>query len=237
MVASGVTIVAFGEGACGPEVQEEAGGVRLCAQDQDAPRSRQMLAFVQRAAEQDERLGRGPVKRRIVHKFQQALVVLSHEREPHLGPQRIRVEVEPDTRQELDVAASLAWQSRPLEEVYPILFMDGLVVTIRSEGKIVKHTIYLVLSPGTSFCEWKGEAAYYSVVASGETFEKAAWFYANPTPRFAGIEGYVAFYPSKMQACYVDDEKVQAQEGDFYGGWITSDVVGPFKGPSGTFGW
>lgn len=95
----------------------------------------------------------------------------------------------------------------------------------------------LVLAPGRSFCEWKGAAEYYSVVASGKTIEKAAWFYSNPTPRFVAIEGYVAFYPSKMEACYVDDEKVQAQEGDFYGGWITSNIVGPFKGPPGTFGW
>ena len=99
------------------------------------------------------------------------------------------------------------------------------------------ETDCLVLEHGRSFCEGKGEAGYYSVVASGKTFEKVAWFYANPTQRFAGIEGYVAFYPSKMEACYVDDEKVQAQEGDFYGGWITSNIVGPFKGPPGTFGW
>ena len=95
----------------------------------------------------------------------------------------------------------------------------------------------LVPAPGRSFCEWKGEAGYYSVVAAGETFEKVAWFYPKPTQRFAGIKGYVAFYPSKMGACYVDGERVQAQEGDFYGGWITSDIIGPFKGPPGTFGW
>jgi uncharacterized protein (DUF427 family) len=88
-----------------------------------------------------------------------------------------------------------------------------------------------------SFCEWKGEATYYSVVVPGKTIEKAAWCYDHPVSRFASIRGYVAFYPSKTDACYVDDEQVQAQEGDFYGGWITSDIVGPFKGAPGTFGW
>ena len=95
----------------------------------------------------------------------------------------------------------------------------------------------LLLARGRSFCEWKGEAEYYSVTASGQTIEKAAWFYSDPSPRFSRIAGHVAFYPSKMEACYVDDEKVQAQEGDFYGGWITSNIVGPFKGAPGTFGW
>ena len=99
------------------------------------------------------------------------------------------------------------------------------------------ETDYLTPSRGQSFCEWKGDAAYYSVVVSGMTIEKAAWYYAHPTPRFASIQGYVAFYPSKMVACYVADKRVQAQDGDFYGGWITSNIVGPFKGAPGTFGW
>lgn len=95
----------------------------------------------------------------------------------------------------------------------------------------------LVAAPGQSFCEWKGEARYYSVVALGQMIEKAAWFYPNPSSRFSRIEGHVAFYPSKMEACYVGDERVKSQEGDFYGGWITTNIVGPFKGPPGTFGW
>ena len=98
-------------------------------------------------------------------------------------------------------------------------------------------TDFLVAENYRSFCEWKGAAGYYSVIAPSGTIELAAWFYPRPSPRFAGIEGYVAFYPSKMDACFVDDEKVMAQEGDFYGGWITSQIVGPFKGPPGTRGW
>ena len=92
-------------------------------------------------------------------------------------------------------------------------------------------------APGRSDCEWKGSAEYYSVSTSGRTIENAAWYYATPSLRFAKIASHVAFYPSKMDRCYVDDEQVQAQDGDFYGGWITANIVGPFKGPPGTSGW
>lgn len=88
-----------------------------------------------------------------------------------------------------------------------------------------------------TFCEWKGQASYYTITVGDQTAEQAAWFYPQPTDRFADLKDYVAVYPSRMEACYVDGEKVQAQPGDFYGGWITSDVVGPFKGGSGTWGW
>jgi hypothetical protein len=67
--------------------------------------------------------------------------------------------------------------------------------------------------------------------------EDAAWFYPHPTPGYEAIQGHVAFYPAKMDACTVDGERVQAQPGDFYGGWITSEIVGPFKGGPGTIGW
>jgi uncharacterized protein (DUF427 family) len=90
---------------------------------------------------------------------------------------------------------------------------------------------------GTSFCEWKGRAGYYTIEANDKRAEKASWFYANPTPAFSQIENYISFYPSKMDACFVNDELVQSQEGDFYGGWITSEIIGPFKGADGTWGW
>jgi len=64
-----------------------------------------------------------------------------------------------------------------------------------------------------------------------------AWYYPNPTPPFAAIKGWLAFYPSRVDECFVDDERVQPQEGGFYGGWITANIVGPFKGASGTSGW
>ncbi len=101
----------------------------------------------------------------------------------------------------------------------------------------------LVAAPGSSVCEWKGRAAYWDVVSprdqggSGARAERAAWSYPKPTPAFASLAGYVAFYPGPMDGCFVDGEQVRPQEGGFYGGWITSDVAGPFKGAPGTLGW
>lgn len=89
----------------------------------------------------------------------------------------------------------------------------------------------------SSFCEWKGQAGYYTITVGDRTAENAAWFYPDPTPAFAGIKNYVAFYPSRMDACYINSEQVTPQPGDFYGGWITQDIVGPFKGEAGTWGW
>lgn len=96
---------------------------------------------------------------------------------------------------------------------------------------------FLTTASGSSFCEWKGGAGYYDLQIGEKIVKNAAWFYASPSEKFKQIQNYLAFYPSKMDACYVDDELVQSQEGDFYGGWITSDIVGPFKGGAGTFGW
>jgi uncharacterized protein (DUF427 family) len=96
---------------------------------------------------------------------------------------------------------------------------------------------YLTQTQRSSFCEWKGQASYYSLSVGDRTVVDAAWFYPAPTPSFASIKDYVAFYPSKMDACYVDGEQVTSQPGDFYGGWITSNIVGPFKGGAGTWGW
>ena len=96
---------------------------------------------------------------------------------------------------------------------------------------------YLLLTPQSSFCEWKGRAGYYTIRVGDKEVQNAAWFYPNPTPAFTTIKDYVAFYAHLMDACYIDGEKVQPQPGNFYGGWITSDIVGPFKGEPGTWGW
>ena len=90
---------------------------------------------------------------------------------------------------------------------------------------------------GSSFCEWKGRAGYYDLQVGDKTVKNAGWFYQNPMQQFKQIENYIAFYPSKMDKCFVDEELVETQEGDFYGGWITKDIVGPFKGGAGTWGW
>ncbi len=96
---------------------------------------------------------------------------------------------------------------------------------------------YLQATPKQSFCEWKGVAGYYTIVVGEKQAANAAWYYTEPSDRFADIKDYVSFYASRMDTCYVDGEEVQAQAGDFYGGWITSDIVGPFKGGMGTWGW
>jgi len=86
-------------------------------------------------------------------------------------------------------------------------------------------------------CEFKGVATYYSVQVKGRVSENAAWSYHHPNAGYESIKDHIAYYPGRVDGCYVDGERVQAQEGDFYGGWITADVVGPFKGGLGTSNW
>jgi uncharacterized protein (DUF427 family) len=96
---------------------------------------------------------------------------------------------------------------------------------------------YLRITSGSSYCEWKGEASYFDVFANGIEEARAAWTYTSPRSPFEQINGHISFYPSRMDACFLDEEEVIAQPGDFYGGWITSKIVGPFKGAPGTWGW
>ncbi len=90
---------------------------------------------------------------------------------------------------------------------------------------------------GSSWCEFKGQAAYFDVLGGDAVARQAAWTYPTPSPGFEGIAGFVAVMPGAMQRCTVNGEVVQPQEGGFYGGWITSRVVGPFKGIPGSWGW
>jgi uncharacterized protein (DUF427 family) len=92
-------------------------------------------------------------------------------------------------------------------------------------------------APGQSFCEWKGVARYWTLAAGGRVADRAGWSYPAPTGAFGPIRDHVAVYAGAMDSCFVDDEKVTPQPGGFYGGWITSDVEGPFKGGPGTAGW
>ena len=132
------------------------------------------------------------------------------------------------------------------------IFYHGVAVAYSRHSKRVLETshppVYYLpqtdirmefLRPGrrTTFCEWKGVASYYDVVVDQYAISDAAWSYPNPSPNFEGIRDYVAFYPSRVEACYVDGEQVRSQEGDFYGGWITKDIEGPFKGAPGTRLW
>jgi uncharacterized protein (DUF427 family) len=92
-------------------------------------------------------------------------------------------------------------------------------------------------SAGETACEWKGRGIYHSLLVGDRRSADAAWSYPDPTPEFAPIRGYLAFYPGRVDACTVDGVIVRPQEGGFYGGWITPDVAGPFKGGPGSWGW
>lgn len=95
----------------------------------------------------------------------------------------------------------------------------------------------LETAAGSSFCEWKGVASYLTVVGGGLRAEQAAWTYRDPVPAYAALRDTVAVYPAAVDAAFVDGEQVRAQQGGFYGGWVTDDVVGPFKGEPGSTGW
>ena len=89
----------------------------------------------------------------------------------------------------------------------------------------------LVPAPGRpSFCEWKGVASYYDVVAGEQRINRAVWTYNHPSERFRELAGWFALYPGQMDGCWINGERVIPQQGGFYGGWITSQVEGPFKG-------
>ena len=95
---------------------------------------------------------------------------------------------------------------------------------------------------GSTWCEWKGRAAYFDLVVESPTGEevtasRAAWTYPEPAPGFEVLLGTVAVMPRSVDRCAVDGETVVPQPGGFYGGWITGAVVGPFKGDPGTLGW
>lgn len=90
----------------------------------------------------------------------------------------------------------------------------------------------LLPHPRRSFCEFKGNAYYWHLGA-----EPVAWSYPHPEPRYAALAGYFAFYASRVDECWVGDERVIPQQGDFYGGWLTSNLVGPFKGGPGSALW
>lgn len=139
----------------------------------------------------------------------------------------------------------------PTARLVVITFGGEAIVTTRRALRLLETShppSYYIppddIAPGTlvpsargSFCEWKGAARYWTVRAGGRTAPDAAWSYADPVRAYAALRDHVAFYPAAMDGCFVDAEPVTPQPGGFYGGWITADVVGPFKGGPGTSGW
>src|SRR4051812_20037836 len=90
---------------------------------------------------------------------------------------------------------------------------------------------------GTTWCEFKGVAHYLDARVGDHRVPAVAWSYAEPNPGYHALRDHVAFYPGRVDGAWLGDERVIAQEGDFYGGWLTADLVGPFKGGAGTLGW
>ena len=142
----------------------------------------------------------------------------------------------------------------------PCLVPDQRRVVVRIQGKLLADssstlriletasppTFYLppgdvnvsglVLTDATSVCEWKGTAKYWALRETEKAVDPVAWVYSHPYPGFESIAGYFSFYPGSVE-CYVNDERVLPQPGGFYGGWVTKEIAGPFKGQIGTSGW
>jgi uncharacterized protein (DUF427 family) len=146
--------------------------------------------------------------------------VWDYPRPPAVEPCRARVRVELDGAVLADSERAL----RVLETSHP--------PTIYVPPEDVRRELLAESRARPTWCEFKGAARYLD--AGGRT---VAWTYPDPSPRYAALRDHVAFYPGRVDAAYLGDERVHAQEGDFYGGWITSDLVGPFKGAPGTLGW
>ena len=150
--------------------------------------------------------------------------VWSYPRPPRVEPssRRIRVELGGITIAESSRALRLLETSHP-----PVYYLPAEDVRLDLLQKSARQT----------FCEFKGVATYWSARAGERSIRDCAWSYAQPSPGYEAIRDYIAFYPSRVDACWVDDERVTPQAGDFYGGWITSEIEGPFKGERGTEGW
>lgn len=138
----------------------------------------------------------------------------------------------------------------PVPQMLRILLGDHLVAeTVRGFRVLETHhapTYYLPpgdvfarLSParGRSICEWKGVATYWDVTIGDVMAPRAAWCYPEPTRAFLPIAGYLAFYATSMDACFVGEHRVIPQPGNFYGGWVTDNLQGRIKGAPGTEHW
>ena len=150
--------------------------------------------------------------------------VWDYPRPPRLEPVARRVTVELGGRKILDTFDIV----RVLETSHPPVYY--LPISAFVEGSLVD-------AAGSSWCEFKGAARYLDVHGGGQVRERAAWSYPHPSSGFDALADRVAVYAGAMDRCTVDGEVVVPQPGGFYGGWITADIVGPFKGVPGSAGW
>jgi uncharacterized protein (DUF427 family) len=151
--------------------------------------------------------------------------VWEYPRPPAVVPCRRRVRVELAGEALADSTNAL----RVLETSHP--------PTIYVPPADVRRTSLAESRTRSSRCEFKGTARYLDAVVDGQRFLAVGWYYPDPAPGYETLRDHVAFYPGRVAAAWLDEERVHAQEGDFYGGWITAELIGPFKGPAGTLGW
>lgn len=150
--------------------------------------------------------------------------VWDYPRPPRVEPRNERVVVRLGGRTIVDTTDAV----RVLETSHPPVYYLPI--------EAFPHGV-LVPVDGTTFCEFKGQAAYFDIVVGSAVIPRGAWTYPSPTKGFEALGTRVALYPENMDACEVDGHQVGFQEGGFYGGWITPQIVGPFKGGPGTAGW
>jgi len=148
--------------------------------------------------------------------------VWEYPRPPAVVPcaRRVRVELAGD------VLADSTRTLRVLETSHP--------PTIYIPATDVPRDLLAESNARSTWCEFKGAARYLDAIVDGRRFVAVGWCYPNPAPGYEALRDHIAFYPGRVDAAWLDDERIQAQESDFYGGWITSDLIGPFKGPPST---
>ena len=150
--------------------------------------------------------------------------VWDYPRPPRVEPLRARVRVEFNGVTLADSINAL----RVLEMASPP------TIYIPQDDIVIEH---LAPAVGKTFCEWKGFASYLHVKVTDRTARKAAWYYPKPRADFSAIKDHVAFYAGRVDACYIDGERVKPQGGRYYGGWVTKNIVGPYKGEPGSEDW
>lgn len=138
-------------------------------------------------------------------------------------PHRVRVELDGH------VLAASTRALRVLETSHP--------PTIYVPCDDVRGELLPLSAARSTWCEFKGAARYLDASVGGRLVAAVGWTYPSPSPGYEALRGHVAFYPGRVDAAWLGSERVRAQESDFYGGWITGDLVGPFKGPPGTLAW
>ena len=151
--------------------------------------------------------------------------VWDYPRPPRVEPERRRVRVVHGGETIADSVRAL----RVLETASP-------PTVYVPEGDVRTDLLRESEAPDT-VCEWKGRARYLDLETEAGPARAIAWTYPDPRDAYAELRGHVAFYAGRVDACYLDDERVRPQPGAFYGGWITDEIAGPYKGEPGTEGW